>query len=102
MISKVKKWFREKDYGFIDNGEGPDVMVRKADLLNCKFLKVGVSVEFECHPEKRGLIARKVKLQQQKTQQQQGRGNGGNGSGGNGSNYGHQGGNKPFRFGVMT
>ena len=40
-------------------------MVDKADLVNCEFLKVGVMVEFECHADKRGLIAKKVKLLQQ-------------------------------------
>ena len=62
----VKKWFRDKDSGFLDNGNGPDIMVTKADLVNCEFLKVGVMVEFECHLDKRGLIAKKVKLLQQK------------------------------------
>lgn len=66
MQTIVKKWFRDKDSGFLDNGGGPDIMVRKADLVNCQFLKVGASVEFECHPDKQGLIARKVKLSNQK------------------------------------
>jgi len=61
----VKKWFRDKNSGFLDNGNGPDIMVTKADLVNCEFLKVGVMVEFECHSDKRGLIAKKVKLLQQ-------------------------------------
>ncbi|MFV2055314.1 MAG: hypothetical protein ACC707_02560 [Thiohalomonadales bacterium] len=65
MQTVVKKWFRDKDSGFLDNGGGPDIMVRKADLVNCKFLKVGVTVEFECHPDKRGLIAKKVKITHQ-------------------------------------
>lgn len=87
MQTIVKKWFREKDSGFLDNGSGPDIMVRKADLVNCQFLKVGVTVEFECHPDKFGLIAKKVKLSQQ------------NRSGGK-----HTGNRstKPFRPGVMT
>ena len=58
----IKKWFREKEYGFIDNGSGPDIMVRKADLVNCQYLKIGASVEFECHIDKQGLVAKKVKL----------------------------------------
>jgi hypothetical protein len=41
-------------------------MVRKADLVNCQFLKVGATVEFECHPDKQGLIAKNVKLSHQK------------------------------------
>lgn len=60
----VKKWFRDKNSGFLDNGNGPDIMVNKADLVNCEFLKVGATVEFECHADKRGLIAKKVKLLQ--------------------------------------
>lgn len=58
----VKKWFRDKDSGFLENGTGPDILVRKADLVNCQFLKVGTTVEFECHPGKQGLVAKKVKL----------------------------------------
>ena len=66
MQTVVKKWFRDKDSGFLDNGGGPDIMVRKADLVNCKLLKVGVTIEFECPPDKQGLIAKKVKLSHQK------------------------------------
>lgn len=62
-------------------------MVRKADLVDCQFLKVGAIVEFECHPDKQGLIAKKVKLSHQKTL--------------HGQNNGSQG-TKVFRFGVMT
>ena len=62
-------------------------MVRKADLVNCKFLKVGVTVEFECHPDKQGLIAKKVKLSHQKKIKNQHNGNQGT---------------KEFRPGVMT
>lgn len=87
MQTKVKKWFRDKDCGFLDNGAGPDIMVRKADLVNCQFLKVGVTVEFECHPDKQGLIARKVKLSNQKTS--------------NGPNNGNRN-SREFRPGVMT
>jgi cold shock CspA family protein len=61
----VKKWFRDKDCGLLENGKGPDIMVRKADLLNCQFLKVGATVEFECHPDNKGLLARRVKLLKQ-------------------------------------
>jgi cold shock CspA family protein len=64
----VKKWFREKEYGFLDNGSGPDIMVRKADLVNCQYLENGVTVEFECHSDKRGLIAKKVSLSRQRKQ----------------------------------
>jgi cold shock CspA family protein len=80
----VKKWFRDKESGFLENGDGPDIMVRKAELGNCAFLKVGATVEFECHVDKRGLIAKKVKLSKRKPSQQ-----------------GFQN-NKPYRPGVMT
>ena len=87
MQTIVKKWFRDKDSGFLENGSGPDIMVRKADLVNCQFLKVGATVEFECHPDRRGLVAKKVKLSHQK------------------KSNGQQNGNrrpKEFRPGVMT
>ena len=84
MQTAVKKWFRDKESGFLDNGNGPDIMVRKADLINCDFLKVGVIVEFECHLEKQKLIAKKVKLSNRKHSQQGVRDN------------------KPYRPGVMT
>ena len=74
MLTVVKKWFQDKESGFLDNGDGPDIMVRKADLVNCNFLKVGATVEFECHSDKRGLIAKKVKLSNQKRSQQGNRG----------------------------
>jgi cold shock CspA family protein len=80
----VKKWFRDKESGFLENGGGPDIMVRKADLVNCAFLKVGATVEFECYSDKRGLIAKKVKLSKRKSSPQ-----------------GFQE-NKPYRPGVMT
>jgi cold shock CspA family protein len=80
----VKKWFQDKESGFLDNGGGADIMVRKADLVNCQFLKVGATVEFECHSDKRGLIAKKVKLSNQKRAQHINRGK------------------KPYRPGVMT
>ena len=83
----VKKWFRDKETGYLDNGGGPDIMVKKADLVNCEFLKTGANVEFECHSDKRGLIAKKVKLVQQKklSNKHSGKRN-----------------TKPFRPGVMT
>ncbi len=61
----VKKWFRDKNSGFLDNGNSPDIMVVKSDLVNCEFLKIGVMVEFECHSDKRGLIAKNVKIMKQ-------------------------------------
>ena len=62
MQTVVKKWFRDKSSGFLDNEGGPNIMVRKDDLVNCQFLKVGAIVEFECHIDNHGLIAKKVKL----------------------------------------
>ncbi len=88
LQTTVKKWFRDKNSGFLDNGNGPDIMVTKADLVNCDFLKVGVMVEFECHPDKRGLVAKKVKLLQQKKS--------------NGQNNKGKRSAKEFRPGVMT
>ena len=84
----VKKWFRDKNSGFLDNGSGPDIMVTKSDLVNCEYLKVGVMVEFECHPDKRGLIAKKVKLLHQNKS--------------NGQNKRGKYNAKEFRPGVMT
>jgi cold shock CspA family protein len=71
----VKKWFRDKATGFLDNGQGPDIMVSKTELVNCQFLKVGATVEFECHTGKQGLIAKKVKLSNQKALNSQQKGN---------------------------
>ncbi len=62
MQTTVKKWFRDKDFGFLDNGGGPDILVRKANLTNCQYLRVGVTVEFECHADNRGLIAKDVRI----------------------------------------
>jgi len=62
MNTVVKKWFSDKEYGFLDNGGGPDIIVRKADLIKCQYLKAGTVVEFECHTDKKGLIARKVSI----------------------------------------
>ena len=87
MQTVVKKWFRDKDSGFLDNSGGPDIVVHKADLVDCQFLKVGATVEFECHPDKLGLIAKKVKLSNQKKT--------------NGQNNGKKS-TKSFYFGVMT
>jgi len=58
----VKKWFQDKGYGFLENGAGPDIMVRKAELIKCSYLKVRSRVEFECHIDEQGLIAKKVSL----------------------------------------
>ena len=84
----VKKWFRDKNSGFLDNGDGRDILVTKSDLVNCDFLKVGVIVEFECHSGKQGLIAKKVKLLPQNKS--------------NGQHNKGKGNAKNFRPGVMT
>jgi len=68
----VKKWFQDKGYGFLENGTGPDIIVRKAELVKCSFLKVGLIVEFECHTDKQGLIAKKVRLLRKKNKIQNG------------------------------
>ena len=70
----VKKWFKDKEYGFLDNGSGPDIIVRKTDLVRCQFLKPGATVEFECHPDKRGLIAKNVRLIRQNSGSQRSNG----------------------------
>lgn len=88
MQTVVKKWFRDKESGFLENGNGPDIMVRKKDLVNCQFLKVGVTVEFECHiEEKHCLVAKRVKILGQKNLKNQ-------------KNRDPRG--KKFPFGVMT
>ncbi len=82
MQTVVKKWFRDKEFGFLDNGSGPDIFVRKAELSKCQFLKPGVTVEFECYADKRGLIAKNVRIARQSEQHNSRE-------------------EKPFRFGVM-
>lgn len=89
MQTVVKKWFRDKEFGYLENGSGPDIKVQKSDLVRCQFLKVGASVEFECHPDKGGLIAKNVKLMRQNT-------------GGQGSNNNRNKGDKPKFIGVMS
>ncbi|MBF0264181.1 MAG: cold shock domain-containing protein [Gammaproteobacteria bacterium] len=85
MQTQVKKWFKDKEYGFLENGSGPDIMVRKSELIKCSYLKVRSMVEFECHIDKQGLIAKKVKLMPKKRNEQN-----------------HQPGSKNYPFGVMT
>ena len=89
MQAVVKKWLKDKDYGFLDNGSGPDIMIRKSDLVRCQYLKAGTTVEFECHPVKDGLIAKKVTLIRQN-------------KGGQGSNGNRNKSSKPKFIGVMT
>lgn len=72
MQTIVKKWFRDKDSGILDNGGGTDISVHKDDLVGCHFLKVGSNVEFECHISNQGLIAKKVTLSKQKNPKKQG------------------------------
>lgn len=72
MQTIVKKWFQDKGYGFLENGTGPDIMVRKKELIKCSYLKVGSIVEFECHIDDLGLIAKKVSLLRKKNNTQNG------------------------------
>ncbi|MBL4865703.1 MAG: cold shock domain-containing protein [Pseudomonadales bacterium] len=111
MQTTVKKWFRDKNYGFLDNGDGPDIMVRKADLQNCQYLRVGVAVEFEVGAEKSGLIAKKVKLSGSRNNQDGQNQNNHNNHQNNGNNHNNRhnnsngqrnNNNRPFRPGVMT
>jgi cold shock CspA family protein len=69
MQALVKSWFRDKEYGFLDNGDGPDIRVLKSDLIDCHYLKVGAHVEFECHMDQKNLRAKKVKILRQKIEQ---------------------------------
>ena len=87
MQTVVKKWFRDKNSGFLENGKGPEIKVRKADLVNCQFLKIGAAVEFECHIDEQGLTAKKVRLLKKNKVK--------------GPKNKNQG-NKKFPFGVMT
>jgi cold shock CspA family protein len=85
LQTKVKKWFKDKGFGFLENGSGPDIMVRKSELIKCSYLKVGSFVQFECHFDKQGLTAKKVSILRK--------------------NHHPQNGAKPHRknpFGVMT
>lgn len=64
MRTTVKNWFPDKGYGFLNNGSesAPDIIVHASELKNCEFLKAGRTVEFECHINQRGLVAKNVKL----------------------------------------
>ena len=88
MQTIVKKWFSEKEYGYLDNGSGPDIMVRKVDLIKCQYLKPGTTVEFECHSNEQGLIAKKVCISSQNKHKS------------HNNNAGKK--VKPHYFGVMT
>ena len=68
MQTVVKSWFSEKEYGFLDNGSGPDILVRKTDLIKCQYLKIGTTVDFECHANDKGLTAKKVSISRKSTQ----------------------------------
>jgi len=71
----VKKWIKDKEYGFLHNGSGPDILIRKSDLVQCQYLKAGATVEFECHPVKEGLIAKKVTLVRENKSRRESNGN---------------------------
>ena len=66
METTVKKWFKQHEYGFLDNGQGPDILVRREALKNCQYLKIGAKVEFECHQEAKGLVALNVRLMRER------------------------------------
>ena len=89
MQTLVKKWFQDKEYGFLENGTGPDIMVRKAELIKCSYLKVRSIVEFECHIDGQGLIAKKVSLLPTKSKTQN-------------NHQNKQRGSRTHPFGVMT
>jgi cold shock CspA family protein len=89
LQTQVKKWFQDKEYGFLENGRGPDIMVRKTELIKCSYLKVSSMVEFECHIEGQGLIAKKVSLLPKKRNIQN-------------KQMGKQRGSRTHPFGVMT
>ena len=71
LKATVKKWFRDKEYGVIENGSGPEIIVLKSDLIKCQYLKSGAEVEFECYPDNQKLIAKKVTLVRQRHHDQQ-------------------------------
>lgn len=65
MLTTVKRWFTDKGYGFLHNGgDAPDIMVHANELKNCEYLRPGRTVEFECHINSKGLVARNVRLVQ--------------------------------------
>jgi cold shock CspA family protein len=68
MQALVKNWFRDKECGFLDNGDGPDILVLKKDLIDCHYLKIGTNVEFECHMDQKSLRAKKVKILKKKNE----------------------------------
>lgn len=69
MQTTVKKWFRDNRFGFLDNGDGPDIHVSFSDLSQCEFLKIGAIVTFDCHMNEKGLFAKNVTLVRSSTQQ---------------------------------
>lgn len=59
MQTTVKRWFTDKGYGFLHNGgDAPDIMVHANELKNCQYLRPGRTVEFECHINSKGLMAK--------------------------------------------
>lgn len=65
MQTTVKRWFTDKGYGFLHNGgDAPDIMVHANELKNCQYLRPGRTVEFECHTNSKGLVAKNVRLVQ--------------------------------------
>lgn len=64
MKTTVKKWFADKGFGFLHNGteSAPDILVHSSELKNCTYLKPGRIVEFDCHFNDKGLLAKNVHL----------------------------------------
>lgn len=71
VTGQVKFFNSEKGFGFIQNGNGPDIFVHESALKNCRFLKIGVHVRFEVHASPKGLEARNVELIRQQPQNSQ-------------------------------
>lgn len=73
MQTTVNRWFTDKGYGFLHNGgDAPDIIVHTQELKNCQYLRPGRTVEFECHINSKGLVAKNVRLvqsQQRSTRQ---------------------------------
>lgn len=62
MQGKIKKWFKDREYGFIENGSSPDIIVRKESLVKKHPIKPGSLVSFEVTIENNKLLAKKVSL----------------------------------------
>lgn len=98
LQSEVKCWYNEKKFGFIKNGQGPDIFVHASELKNCEFLKPGVKVQFTVFPDNNRLVAKEVSLvrlprqnhQNQNNGQRYNQGQGNSQHSGNTSRYDHE------------